>query len=79
MSLGMTPAEIIHAATYQNARFLKIEDQVGSIEVGKKADLLLLTADPYVDISNMKAVDRVMLNGLWVESALGKEDSDTEK
>ncbi len=66
-SCAMTPSEIIYAATYQNARFLKIEDQVGSIEVGKKADLLLLNADPYADISNMKAIDRVMLNGTWVE------------
>ncbi|HSI76947.1 MAG TPA: amidohydrolase family protein [Lunatimonas sp.] len=64
---GMTPFEIIYAATYQNARFLKIEDQVGSIEVGKKADLLLLNADPYEDISNMKAINRVMLNGAWLE------------
>jgi imidazolonepropionase-like amidohydrolase len=64
---GMTSAEIIHAATYQNACFLKIEDQVGTLEMGKKADLLLLNKDPYENISNMKAIDRVMLNGVWVE------------
>lgn len=63
----MTPSEIIHAATCQNARFLKIEDQVGTVEVGKRANLLLLNADPYADISNMKAIERVMLNGEWVE------------
>jgi imidazolonepropionase-like amidohydrolase len=76
---GMTPSEIVHAATYQNARFLKMEDQVGTLEVGKKADLLLLKANPYENISNMKAIDRVMLNGVWVESVLGEHDSQTEK
>lgn len=49
---GMTPSEIIQAATCQNARFLKIEDQVG-----KRADLLLFNANPYAEISNMKAIE----------------------
>lgn len=67
LACGMTPREIIQAATYTNARFFKVEDQLGSVETGKKADLLVLEKNPFEDINSLRDVKRVMLNGVWVE------------
>lgn len=66
---GMTPMEIIQAATVENARFFRIEERIGTLEAGKLADLILVEGDPLADISNMRNVRRVMLNGVWVEDA----------
>jgi len=65
---GMTPMKTILAATLQNARFLGCADRLGSIEPGKLADLVLIEGDPLEDIRAMYNVQRVMLNGQWVES-----------
>lgn len=64
---GMTPMEIIQAATLENARFFRIDERLGAIEEGKLADLILVEGDPLADISNLRNVKRVMLNGKWVE------------
>lgn len=64
---GMTPMEIIQAATLENARFFRIDERLGTIEEGKLADLILVEGDPLADISNLRNVKRVMLNGNWVE------------
>ena len=63
---GMTPMEIIRAATIENARFLRIDERLGSIEEGKLADLIVVDGDPLADIKYMRKVRRVMLNGEWV-------------
>jgi imidazolonepropionase-like amidohydrolase len=63
---GLTPMESIVAATLENARFFRAQDRLGSIEVGKLADLLLVAGDPLDDIAAMRQVRRVMLNGRWV-------------
>ena len=39
--------------------------QLGSVEVGKLADLIIVEGDPLTDISNMRRIKRVMMNGLW--------------
>lgn len=66
---GLSPAEVLVAATRNNARALRQSDQLGSIEPGKRADLLLLSANPAEDIRNLRAVHRIMLNGQWVGTA----------
>lgn len=66
---GMTQMEIIQAATVENARFFRIEERLGTLEAGKLADLILVEGDPLADISNMRNVRRVMLNGVWVDGA----------
>ena len=63
---GMTPMEVIVGATLDNARFFRAESRIGSIEPGKLADLILVEGDVLRDISSMRRVRRVMLNGAWI-------------
>jgi imidazolonepropionase-like amidohydrolase len=62
---GLTPMEAIIAGTMENARYFRIDDRLGSIEVGKLADLIIVNGNPLDDISNMRRIQRVMLNGRW--------------
>lgn len=64
---GLTPMEAILAGTKNNAAFFGIADRLGSVEAGKLADLILVEGDPLADISAMRNVRRVMLNGAWVD------------
>ena len=66
---GMSPAQIIRAATIENARFLRIDKRLGSVEQGKLADLIVVEGDPLANIEAMRNVKRVMLNGMWVDAA----------
>ncbi len=63
---GLTPMQAIVAATTEQARFFHNAERLGSIEVGKIADLILVEGDPSRDITAMRRVKRVMLNGKWV-------------
>jgi imidazolonepropionase-like amidohydrolase len=65
---GMAPLAAIRAATLDAARVLtRSEDpEYGAIRAGKAADLLLLDADPTVDINNTIKISRVMRAGQWV-------------
>jgi imidazolonepropionase-like amidohydrolase len=63
---GLDPMTIIKAATIYNAEFLRISERLGSVEKGKLADLILVEGDPLRDISVLRNVKRVMLNGMWV-------------
>ncbi|UCF38868.1 MAG: amidohydrolase family protein [Acidobacteriota bacterium] len=68
---GFTPREALHSATTVPVRFLGLEDELGSIQKGKVADLLLLKADPFDDISNTRAIDAVIYSGrVYDEAAL---------
>lgn len=62
---GLSNMEVIVAATSENARFFRIEDRLGSVEAGKLADLIVVEGDPLSDISVMRNVKRVMVNGAW--------------
>ena len=62
---GLTPMEAIVAGTSENARYFHIDDRLGSVEAGKLADLILVQGDPLKDISNMRRIQRVMMNGIW--------------
>ncbi|WP_439584903.1 amidohydrolase family protein [Dyadobacter bucti] len=64
---GLSPAQVISAATLENARFFRIDDRLGSIEKGKIADLILVKGDPLKDIGAFRNIEKVMLNGVWVK------------
>ncbi len=68
---GMSPLAAIRSATLDAARVLtRTEDpEYGVIRAGKAADLVLLDADPTVDINNSIKINRVMRAGGWVEAA----------
>ena len=63
MSGGMTAMEVIAAATKTAARMLRMEDQIGSIQSGKQADLLVVDGDPTDDIAALARVRLVMQAG----------------
>ncbi|WP_324262544.1 amidohydrolase family protein [Altererythrobacter sp. H2] len=60
---GMTPVEALRAGTIESARSLGMDRDVGSIEPGKLADLVVLSADPSADIANSDDIERVMIGG----------------
>ena len=66
---GWSPMEALRAATIMPAISLGYAKDVGSLEVGKLADLLVLDADPTVDIRNSDKLHRVMLGGRLYDPA----------
>ena len=64
---GMSPLEIITAATLNNATFFGAQDRLGTIEPGKQADIIIVDGDPTKDIRELDKVSRVMLGGMWIQ------------
>jgi imidazolonepropionase-like amidohydrolase len=70
---GFTPGEALKTATYNPARFLGKLDQLGTVDKGKRADLVLLDANPLEDIHNTQKIRAVIVNGNFVDrNALDK-------
>jgi imidazolonepropionase-like amidohydrolase len=65
VAAGFTPLEALQTATLNPARFFQLEEQLGSIEAGKQADLVLLEANPLEDIANTQKIAGVFLNGRY--------------
>ena len=65
---GIPAIDVITIATRNGAEALGILDEVGTIEAGKQADLVILRADPIKDISNTRKIEKVYLNGNLVHS-----------
>lgn len=63
VNLGMTPMDAIKSATIIGAELLGIDNQTGTIEVGKEADLIFVTQNPLEDIRTIQDVVFVMNNG----------------
>lgn len=64
---GIPPSDIIRIATLNGAIFLGKERELGSIEEGKIADLVLLAADPTTDINNAKQIVQVIKGGQLID------------
>jgi adenine deaminase len=60
---GMTPHEALIAATWNGAHYIGLEDQLGSLEKGKLADLIVLDKNPLENIQNTESISWVMING----------------
>ncbi len=65
VELGMAPLEALRAATATPARALRIADSVGTVAPGSVADLVLLAANPLVDIRNTRRIAGVFRAGRW--------------
>jgi imidazolonepropionase-like amidohydrolase len=61
---GLTPAETLRAATINAARLLGRDAEQGTVEAGKLADLIVLDADPLLDIRNVTRLHRVVKDGV---------------
>ena len=60
---GLSPVEALRAATLNPARFLGIADSLGSVSAGNIADLVLLDADPLVEMNNVRRISAVIVGG----------------
>jgi imidazolonepropionase-like amidohydrolase len=69
VAAGFTPLEALQTATLNPARFFQLEGQLGAVETGKLADLILLDANPLDDISNTQKIAAVMMNGRYFSHA----------
>ena len=77
---GMTPVEALRAGTIVPAKSLGMAKDIGSLEVGKLADLVVLDADPSADIRNSEKVAKVMLGGrLYDSTTMNEEVTGTAK
>ena len=66
---GLEPMAVLRAATRNGAEIIGRQDELGSIEVGKFADLVILNANPLDNIRNTNSIDRVMKNGRLYDAA----------
>jgi imidazolonepropionase-like amidohydrolase len=63
---GLTPMEALHCATLTSAEAIGLQQDLGSLEAGKLADLIVLNANPLDDIRNTAKIAFVMKGGtLW--------------
>ncbi|MGH9863115.1 MAG: amidohydrolase family protein, partial [Candidatus Acidiferrales bacterium] len=60
---GLTPMEVLRAATLHGAQIIGYDQDLGSLEVGKLADLVVMAKDPLLDIHNTASIRYVMKNG----------------
>ena len=65
---GLTPLEVIRAATIDTAKLLGLEDQIGEIKEGKFADIIAVPGDPLHDVTSLQHVRFVMKGGRIVKS-----------
>ncbi|HVF67494.1 MAG TPA: amidohydrolase family protein, partial [Pyrinomonadaceae bacterium] len=76
---GLSPLEALRTATVNPAKYLGLSNELGTIEKGKLADLVLLEANPLENIGNTKRIAAVVANGrLLTKEALEKMLADAE-
>ena len=66
---GFTPLEVIEAATGTAATFLYRERDLGTLQPGRLADLVVLSGDPLRNIAEIRTIERVMAGGSWIDVA----------
>ncbi|ATP56671.1 amidohydrolase [Pedobacter ginsengisoli] len=76
---GMTPIQAIRSATLNGASYLGMEKEIGSLENGKLADLVIMDANPLDDIRNSEKIKYVMVNGRIYDSLSMNEIGGREK
>ena len=73
---GMTPMQALETATISPARHLGMEKDLGSLEPGKLADLVIIDGDPLEDVRRTDQIDKVMLNGRLYDAATLAEEGE---
>lgn len=63
---GMTPYEVLKSGSYNVGQYFSNEDDFGTIEIGKRADLILLNSDPLESVENIANRAGVMVKGRWL-------------
>lgn len=66
VACGLSNAKALQATTLNPAKVLRLESTLGSVDIGKRADLVLLDADPLRDIRNLRDIRAVILDGKWL-------------
>jgi imidazolonepropionase-like amidohydrolase len=66
---GMTPLEAIQSATIVSARAMHLDRDSGTVEPGKRADMILVAGNPLVNIGDIRKVSRVVANGRLYDAA----------
>ncbi|MEO1240486.1 MAG: amidohydrolase family protein [Pseudomonadota bacterium] len=78
IAAGVTPAALFYAATIGNAEFFGLQDEIGTVETGKRADLLLMRENPAESVTAYDTIDVVIVAGKAVQrsdlSALNAEE-----
>jgi imidazolonepropionase-like amidohydrolase len=69
VAAGLSPYEAIAAGTRNAAEYLEALDEFGTVEAGKRADLILVDANPLADVANVQRIAGVMLRGRWLSRA----------
>jgi imidazolonepropionase-like amidohydrolase len=69
---GMSPSRAIQAATTINAKAMGWQDQIGSIDKGKYADLIAVSGDPLADITELQRVKFVMKGGKVIRNDMAQ-------
>ncbi len=69
VAAGLTPYQALAAATRNPAEFLRASKEWGTIERGKRADLVLVTGNPLEDIRNTAKIEAVAIGGRWLDQA----------
>ena len=74
---GLSPLEALGSATVRPAEFFALQDEMGTIDPGKRADLVLLDANPLDDIANTKKISGVVTKGVFYdrEALLARADT----
>ncbi len=76
---GMTPLQAIRCATINGASYLGMDKEIGSLETGKLADLIVLNDNPLEDIRNSQKIKYVMVNGRLYDAESMNEIGNREK
>ena len=66
VAAGLTPYQVLRLATYSAAENLQALNDIGTVDVGRRADLLVLDANPLADITNVRRLRGVVLRGTWL-------------